>query len=122
MKNWNSANWSGGWQLLARSESKGAWTDLELPVPEDGTYQIVAQMTRAPDFGIIRFSLDGKVVGEPFDGYNPAVVSPMAVSLGRVELKKGTALFRIETVGANPKAIPNRYYCGLDCLVLTPTK
>ena len=75
-----------------------------------------------PDYAIVRFSLADKVLGVPFDGYDPEVVSPVPVSLGRVELKKGTALLRLETVDANPKATANRYYWGLDCLVLTPVK
>jgi hypothetical protein len=122
MKPWPNGRWSGNAQMHGHPTTKGAWLDLAVPIPKDGTYLLVAHMTRAPDYGIVRFSLAGKVLGASFDGYDPEVVSPVPVSLGRVELKKGTAVLRLETVDANPKATANRYYWGLDCLVLTPVK
>jgi tetratricopeptide (TPR) repeat protein len=122
MEQWKTGFWSGESQLLGTPEKNGAWTDLEVPVNDDGTYQFVAHMTQAPDFAIVRFSVDGKVVGEPFDGYAAQVASPVPVALGQVTLKKGVAVLRVEVVGANPKAVKDRYYWGLDYLTLTPVK
>jgi tRNA A-37 threonylcarbamoyl transferase component Bud32 len=118
MRSFNDGKWSGDKQLLALATERGAWTDLEVPVPGDGTYQIVAHLTRAPDYGILAFSLDGAPLDQKFDGYAPRVVSPAAVALATAALREGMAILRIQVVGSNRLAIPERYYWGLDRLEL----
>jgi hypothetical protein len=115
--------WSGDAQLWVRPPKKGEWVDLELPVAADGKYQVAAYMTKARDYGIVQFSLDGKPLGQPIDGFEPeGVHSTGAIDLGTVELKKGTATLRVEVVGTNEKSVGLRYMWGLDCLVLKPAK
>jgi Protein of unknown function (DUF2961) len=113
--------WSGDAHLWGRPEKAGEWADLELPVAADGKYEVVAYLTKAHDYGVIQFSLDGKPLGKPIDGYEAdKVVSTGPINLGTMELKKGNAVLRVETVGANEKAVGPKYMWGLDCIVLKP--
>jgi len=92
-----------------------------VPVPADGKYEVTAYLTKARDYGVIQFSLDGKPLGKPIDGYEPEkVVSTGPISLGTVELKKGNAVLRVEAVGTNEKSTGIRHMWGLDCIVLKP--
>jgi hypothetical protein len=113
--------WSGEAQLWGRPEKKGEWADLELPVAADGTYKVQVYLTRARDYGVVQFHLDGKPAGKPFDGFEPEkVLHSDAIDLGTVELKKGTATLRIEVVDTNAKSVGVRYMWGLDCVMLKP--
>jgi hypothetical protein len=115
--------WSGDSHLWVRPSNKGAWVDLELPVAADGKYHVVAYLTRARDYGIVQFHLNGKKLGKPVDLFNsPQVVSTGPIDLGAVELKKGKSTLRVEVVGSNPKSDGLRYMWGLDCVVLKPAE
>jgi hypothetical protein len=113
--------WSGDRHLWVRPPKKGEWVDLELPVAATGTYHVVVYLTKARDYGVVQFSLDGKPVGKPIDCFHaPNVVATGAIDLGEVELTKGTAVLRGEVVGTNEKSDGLRYMWGLDCVVLRP--
>jgi hypothetical protein len=111
--------WSGDSQLWVRPPKQGEWIDLELPVPGDGRYHVIVYLTKARDYGIVQFHLNGKPIGKPIDCFEPdRVVRTGPVDLGEVELKKGNATMRVEVVGTNKKAEGLRYMWGLDCVVL----
>jgi hypothetical protein len=121
MSEYPYGKWSGEAQLWGRPEKKGEWVDLELPVAADGTYKVQVYLTKARDYGVVQFQLDGKPVGKPFDGFEPEkVLHTDAIDLGSVELKKGTATLRIEVVDTNEKSVGTRYMWGLDCVMLKP--
>jgi HEAT repeat protein len=119
MSGFPNHRWSGDAQLWCQARRNGDWVDLELPVAVEGKYRIIACMTRARDYGIVQFSLDGMLLGQPIDGFNfPQVIRTEPIDLGIVELKKGASTLRIEVVGANARSVGFRYLCGLDCLIL----
>jgi hypothetical protein len=121
MSEFTEGKWSGDSHLWVRPPKKGAWVDLELPVAADGKYHVVVYLTRARDYGIVQFHLNGKPLDKPIDGFHPSkVVSTGAIDLGEVELKKGKAVLRVEVVGTNEKSVGLRYMWGLDCVVLKP--
>jgi hypothetical protein len=121
MAEFADGKWSGGSHLWVRPPRKGEWVDLELPVAADGKYHVVVYLTKARDYGVLQFSLDGKPLGKPVDCFHAdTVVSTGPVDLGEVELKKGTATLRGEVVGTNEKSDGLRYMWGLDCVVLKP--
>jgi hypothetical protein len=121
LKGFDEGRWSGDAHLWGRPPKTGEWADLEVPVAADGKYKVVVYLTKARDYGIIQFSLDGKPLGKPFDGFEPdKVVATGPVELGTVELKKGTAVLRVEVTGTNDKSVGLRYMWGLDCVVLKP--
>ena len=121
MREFGQDKWSGDAQLWARPPKVGEFADLVLPVAADGSYHVVVYMTKARDYGVVQFSLDGKPLGKPIDGYEPEkVVATGAIDLGTAELKKGKAVLRVEVVGTNEKSSGLRYMWGLDCVVLKP--
>jgi hypothetical protein len=123
MSEFQDGKWSGDAQLWARPPKAGAWADLELPAPAAGKYEVIVYLTKARDYGIVQFHLDGKELGKPIDGFEPEkVVSTGPLSLGTVELKKGPAVLRVEVTGSNPRSVGLRTMWGLDCVVLKPIK
>jgi hypothetical protein len=93
-----------------------------LPVPVQGRYHVIVYLTKARDYGTVRFSVNGQQLGPTIDCFHPdTVVSSGAIDLGSVRLQKGTATLRGEVVGTNPKSDGTRYMWGLDAVVLKPT-
>jgi tetratricopeptide (TPR) repeat protein len=122
MSRFLDGQWSGNAQLYAQPPKVGSWADLELPGAKAGKYEVIVYLTKAPDYGIVRFRLDGKELGKPIDCYEPEVLRTGALSLGTTELKKSPAVLRIEVTGSNPRSVGLRTMWGLDCVVLKPVK
>jgi hypothetical protein len=121
MHPFSEGKWSGNSQLWARPPKAGQFADLVLPVPADGTYKVIVYLTKARDYGIVQFSLEGKALGKPIDGFEPEkVLATGPVELGTADLKKGNAVLRVEVTGTNEKSVGLRYMWGLDCVVLKP--
>lgn len=108
--------WSGGKQLWWRDGKPGDKLELVLPVAKTGRYRIVMHNTRAFDYGIFAFHLDGEKLAGPIDLYSKKNITKL-VELGTRELDKGARRLVVEIVGANPKAEP-RHMLGLDYLML----
>jgi hypothetical protein len=114
-------NWSGASQLWGRPSRTGEWLDLELPVSKPGRNHVIVYLTKARDYGVVQFEVDGKRLGREVDCFHAdGVVATGAVDLGVVDLKPRTARLRVEVVGTNPKSDGLRYMWGLDCVVLKP--
>ena len=95
MTAFGDGNWSGESHLWGRPSKAGEWADLELPVRADGRYHVLVYLTKARDYGIVRFDLDGKPLGKAIDCFHANnVVSTGAIDLGTVDLKKGTSDLR----------------------------
>ncbi|MGI6295839.1 MAG: glycoside hydrolase family 172 protein [Armatimonadota bacterium] len=94
---------------------------LALPIPKKGKYTIALGMTKARDYGIVQWSIDGKKIGEPIDLYNDGVIPFGPVELGVVELTKGEHQLTATIVGANESAIKS-YMVGLDYVSYKVTK
>jgi hypothetical protein len=123
MSGFQDSQWSGDAQLYARPPKVGSWAGLELPASEAGKYEVIVYLTKARDDGIVQFRLDGKELGKPIDGFEPEkVLRTGPLSLGTVELKKGSATLRVEVTGSNLRSVGLRTMWGLDCLVLKPVK
>jgi hypothetical protein len=74
-------------------------------------------MTKAPDYGIVQYYLDGEKVGEPIDLYATKVEPTGNVKLGDFDLSAGEHVLTVEIVGANDKAVKS-YMFGLDRIFL----
>jgi hypothetical protein len=122
MAAFGDGEWSGSSHLWVRPAKVGEWVDLELPVPVQGRYHVIVYLTKARDYGAVRFSVNGQQLGPTIDCFHAdTVVSTGAIDLGSVRLQKGTATLRGEVVGTNPKSDGTRYMWGLDAVVLKPT-
>jgi hypothetical protein len=121
MAGFKDGAWSGNAQLWSSPARVGDWADLIVPVAVKGRYRLRVRLTKAPDYGMVQFSIEGKPLGQPFDGYlADTVINAEPLDLGIVELKKGAATLRITVVGTNPKSIGARHMWGIDRIVLTP--
>ncbi len=123
MTAFGDGNWSGASHLWGRPGKAGEWVDLELPVKATGRYAVVVYLTKARDYGILQFDVNGKPLGPNIDCYHAnSVVATGAIDLGTVELQKGTATLRVQVVGTNPRSDGLRYMWGLDCVALKPAR
>lgn len=109
--------WSNDAHLWWISARPGDRLELALPVNQEGKYKLIAQFTKAPDYGILQLSLDGQKLGQPRDFYHPSVVPTGQVDLGTHQLTAGDHKLMAEITGANEKAVKN-YMFGLDYVKL----
>ncbi|MFP4056486.1 MAG: glycoside hydrolase family 172 protein [Candidatus Brocadiia bacterium] len=116
-------HYDGKWSDMAHLWWTGAKPEdkltLAFPVEEAGRYQLLLQLTKARDYGIVQLHLDGEKLGEPLDLYNPQVVPTGQLHMGTHELAEGQHRLTLEIVGANEKAV-KAYMAGLDYIKLEP--
>jgi len=116
----DSSGWSGGAQLWWVEARPGARLTLPLRAPNAGTYEIVGRFTRAPDYGDVRLSVNGRALAPVVRGYAPAVEATGPVSLGRAPLRAGGNALVVEIVGKDPRAhgYSDGYLVGIDAFEL----
>jgi hypothetical protein len=114
-------SWSNDAQLWWTGAKPGNRLELALPVAKAGKYQLLAQFTKAVDYGIMQLSLDGAKLGEPVDFYHDGVIATGEMDLGTRELSAGEHKLTVEITGANPQAVKS-YMLGLDYLKLVEAK
>ena len=115
--NWN---WSGGGQLWWTGGKPGDRLDLTLPVPAPGTYEVQIVLTKAPDYAMLKFLLDGKPLDPVFDGFSPpgaGVIHSPVLTLTKTDLPAGDHRLTLEITGANPEAT-KAYMAGIDYVYL----
>lgn len=118
MREWRDFTWSGGQQLWWTGASPGDKLTLALPVAIPGKYRIEAVLTRAPDYGVVKFLLDGQPLSEKqTDLFGSRVSLTNQLVLGECELTAGEHRLTVEITGANPEAVKS-YMFGLDYLWL----
>jgi hypothetical protein len=121
MAGWGAGKWHGDRQLWWTGARPGDTLDIRLNVAETGTYKVTAHLTKAVDYGIVRFFIDKLEAGGPIDLYNDGVVPSGPVDLGTHRLEKGAHTLTVKITGANDKAVKG-YMFGLHRLVLDSVK
>ena len=115
---WKDFTWSGNEQLWWTDAKPGDRLTLALPVTIPGSYSIEAVLTRAPDYAVVKFLLDGQPLSDKqTDLFGSRVSTTNQLVLGERELTAGEHRFSVEITGANPGAVKN-YLFGLDYLWL----
>jgi len=109
-------NWSGRAQALFENFTPDARMTLRFEIPESATYDVSTVFTRAPDFGVYEFSIDGRRLGERQDGFAPAIERSQPTALGAVDLAEGSHTFTLTVVDKN--ALSSNYFAGLDLIEL----
>ena len=119
MNGFGSGLWSRESQLWWRDGGVNDVLELEITVPRSGDYQIGVGMTKAIDYGQVRFFLDGESLkAKAFDGYHPTGVTHSGeLLLGKRSLEAGTHQLQLRITGANPKSV-KRHMVGIDYLRL----
>ncbi len=113
---WAEPIWSANRQLWWKGAKVGERLVLELKAEKAARYKVVAGLTKAKDYGVVKVSLGETVLHEALDLYNPDVIAE-TIELGTVELKAGAVPLRVEVVGVNEKAIKSHMF-GLDYIKL----
>lgn len=110
------SGWSQGVHLWWREAKPGDAIALEFPSNVAGRRKLVLQLTKAPDYGIVRLSVNGAVLAESLDLFHGAGVVPSGELAFDADLRKGPNELRVELTGTNPSAKPAHYMFGLDYL------
>jgi hypothetical protein len=113
------SDWSNDAHLWWTQAKPGDKLELALPVAAAGKYNLGARMTKAPDYGIVQWYLDGQKLGNTIDLYNAAVVGTRLIPLGTHDLSAGEHKLTVEIIGANEQAVKS-YMFALDYLKLDP--
>jgi len=113
--------WSNEAQLWWTGAKPGAKLVLALPVAKAGKYKLFAQLTKAVDYGIVQFSLDGAKLGQPVDLFHDGVVPSGELDWGAHTLSAGEHRLTVEITGANPQAVKS-FMFGLDYVKLVELK
>ncbi len=110
--------WSGDSQLFVRPRVVGEFVELSLPAVEPGARKLVLHATKAADYGVLRFTVNGRAIASTFDGYADRPRPSGPIELGVHEPRDGRFVLRAEVIGANPAATGARYCFGLDAVVV----
>lgn len=113
--------WPDNQQLWWKDGKPGDKLKVQFAAKEAGKQNVSLLLTRANDYAIVQFYLDGKKVGEPIDLYNDPEAIPSPTSLGEQDLTAGDHTLTIEIVGANDKATKS-YMFGIASVTCEPVK
>ena len=111
--NYNGPRWSGDEQLFWTGAKPGDYLEVEINSSENIEKNLVGQVARNNDYAIIQFYFNGGKIGKEFDCYRSGLKVSYKTNFGKVKLKKGKNILKIEIIGANPKA-KKLYNLGLD--------
>ncbi|NLN27370.1 MAG: hypothetical protein GX161_04060 [Firmicutes bacterium] len=92
---------SGGWHALLWAGVIGSVGEGTFTLPDDAgtlTYNVNYVSLGADDFGVVRLSIDGVVMGE-FNTYNQGFKTYVFENIGQIELGPGEHVVQLEVVG-----------------------
>ncbi len=121
MAHFGADRWSNNDQIWWTKAKPGDKLTLVFPVEKTGSYELAVTLTKARDYGIVQFYLDGTKLGEPIDLFHAEVIPTGPVPLGKHVLKAGPHKLTVEIVGANPQAV-KAYMFGLDRIIARPVE
>ncbi len=110
--------WSGGTQLLCIGGKPGDFVEFEFDQLENRSYKIAVYATKAADYGIVSFFVNGKDTQICLDGYDAKVTLCGSVVLGFFTPVDGKITLKTVISGTNPQTVGERYLVGLDCIIL----
>jgi len=116
IQNLSSVNWSNNRQIWWRDGEVDDRLVIEFEVKQAGGFRVVAGLTKANDYGIVKIAVNGQTRIESLDLYNTRVIAE-EVDLGICNLKEGVNQLEVTIAGANEAAV-KRHMFGLDYLLL----
>jgi hypothetical protein len=114
-----TGTWSGNAQLLIRGQKIGDFVELTIPATGDAPRRVTLYATRARDYGILKFSINGQPIDEPFDGYTQIPTPSGPIALGIFTPKDGQLILRAELTGTNEKTDGAKFFAGLDAVIIS---
>ncbi len=121
MGQYGASTWSNDDQLWWTGAAPGDKLDLAVKVEKAGRYAVGVNLTRAADYAVVQFHVDGKALGERADLFNNGVIRTPLLPLGTLDLAAGDHVLTVEIVGANDQA-KKAYMFGIDELSLKPSE
>ncbi len=120
MEGFTSGVWSENQQVFLPATAAEDYVEFYLFYLKDTVKDMNVFFTKAPDFGIVDFSVNGNVVLENYDTYSQVVQPAERVKLGKVALINGINTFRVRVKGKSSSS--SGYKTGVDFLeLLTPS-
>jgi hypothetical protein len=113
-----AGEWSAGGQLGWRPDAAGETMAFDVAAPRSGEFQIVAFLTRAPDYGRVRFTIAGEPLPQEVDLYAPRVEPTGRLVLGRVRLRVGLNRMSVQVTGRSQRSTGQMV--GIDAIGLEP--
>ena len=119
MIDYDGGKWSNKNQMVCLDGRVNDYIEFHFDGLSAAPQNLTLYATKANDFGILAFSVNGTEISRRFDGYNPFVTHSGAIALGAFRPdSEGRITLRIEIKGANSKSTGQRYIFGLDCITI----
>ncbi|WP_242923153.1 DUF2961 domain-containing protein [Pontibacter liquoris] len=115
-QNTKKYNWSDNMQVFWQDTKEGDKLTLAFVSDKAGEYTIAAQLTKAPDYGKFRVSVNGKQSAKVIDAYSDKV-RVESQDLGRFQVHKGRNTVEVEVLKARPNEKKTAFF-GLDYLLV----
>ncbi|GAA5507409.1 glycoside hydrolase family 172 protein [Novipirellula caenicola] len=113
-------NWNETDHVLFKGLAVGDVVEFRVPTSSPVAERLTLYATRSKDFGILRFSVNGKPAGSQVDFYAGKPSPSAAIELGVFDPVDGIYVLRVEVVGKNPKS--SGTFFGLDCVTRLEAK
>ena len=111
--------WSNDLQLFCRRFKEGEGFKAILPAKTDGEHMLIASLTRAKDYGIIKCAVNEQTVANAIDLYAEKVGVTSLTELGTVNVKAGFKN-EIEFTVIGKNELSTGLAFGIDFLLLVP--
>ncbi len=118
MEGFGANVWSEDNHLFIGNQTVGQYIEFSLNAVKAKKYSINLFVTKAPDFGIFDFSINGKKLLENFDAFSQLVQPSERIKLGKISLSEGMNILRVELKGKSNSS--GGYQFGLDFLEVLP--
>ncbi len=116
----NGPGFSGDDYLLFSAQKEGSFLEMDLTLKKAGKFRIHVWPANGPEMGIWNLSVDGEVLGDPYDGYSEELQSPDSHLFGVRELTAGPHRVRLTVVSGNEAS--QGLFVGADLLSLELVK
>jgi hypothetical protein len=112
-------HWDQGNHLFAQNTQVNDWVRFQLSVPISGQYKLQVYLTRANDYGVVTFFLNGQKINKKIDLWaEDGVIRPTgAIDLGVYPLKTMNK-FTIQVISHHPNNHAPHYQFAIDKIIL----
>jgi hypothetical protein len=114
-------NWRNGGQIWWHGGEILDKLNLRFILNDAGNYQVIACLSKAVDYAIIGFEINGQHVNKTFNGYIPDQVKSEETDLGSWAMQKGDNILTLVIKGKDKKAKPG-FMAGIDYLKFIPVR
>lgn len=108
-------DWSNKGQLWWRNAEEGDKLYTKFIMPETARYYVKARLSKARDYGIAGFEINGNKAGNTFNAYTEGE-DVVEIPLGMHILPQGDNIFTVIIKGSDERSKPGNMV-GIDCLI-----